>query len=122
LLILKYFKVIIISQSLNNSTDLNIILQQSNFFYILQVDRSPCGSGVTARIAQQYTRNLIKIGQSRTFEGPTGAKFQAKPEKEIKYGDYNAVVVEVSGNGYYSGTSTFTLEEDDEIGRGFLLN
>jgi trans-L-3-hydroxyproline dehydratase len=52
---------------------------------------------------------LIKIGQSRTFEGPTGAKFQAKPEKEIKYGDYNAVVVEVSGNGYYTGTSTFTF-------------
>ncbi|XP_063425578.1 trans-L-3-hydroxyproline dehydratase-like [Mytilus trossulus] len=87
-----------------------------------EVDRSPCGSGVTARIAQQFTRNLIKLGQTRTFEGPTSSRFTAKPVKEVTYGDYNAVIVEVSGNGYYTGTSKFTLEEDDTIGKGFLLN
>ncbi|XP_076099561.1 trans-L-3-hydroxyproline dehydratase-like [Mytilus galloprovincialis] len=86
------------------------------------LDRSPCGSGVTSRIAQQFGRGLIKLGQTRTFESITGATFKAKPVKSVKCGDYDAVIVEVTGNGYYTGTSTFTLEEDDIIGRGFLLS
>lgn len=86
------------------------------------MDRSPCGSGVTSRIAQQFGRGLIKLGQTRTFESITGATFKAKPVKSVKCGDYDAVIVEVTGNGYYTGTSTFTLEEDDIIGRGFLLS
>ena len=76
---------------------------------------------MTARIAQQFGRNLIGLGQTRTFESPTGSTFNAKPVREVKYGEYNAVVVEVSGHGYYTGKSTFTLEEGDDIGKGFLL-
>ena len=76
---------------------------------------------MTARIAQQFARNLIGLGQTRTFESPTGATFSAKLVREVKYGEYNAVVVEVSGHGYYTGKSTFTLEEGDDIGKGFLL-
>ena len=77
---------------------------------------------MTTRIAQQFGRNLIKLGQTRTFESPTGAKFNARPIREVKYGEYNAVVVEISGHGYYTGKSTFTLEEGDDIGKGFLLD
>ncbi|KAJ8308798.1 hypothetical protein KUTeg_013672 [Tegillarca granosa] len=87
-----------------------------------EVDRSPCGSGVTARIAQQYHRNLIQVNQTRTFRGPAGGIFQAKVVKQVQYGQHKSVIVEVSGNGYYTGTSTFTVEEDDKIGgAGFLL-
>lgn len=86
-----------------------------------QVDRSPCGSGVTSRIARMFNRGLLSLGQSRKFKSLTGAVFSAKPVKEVKYGPHDAVVVEVSGKGFYTGTSTFTLEADDEIGKGFLL-
>ncbi|WAR19686.1 T3HPD-like protein, partial [Mya arenaria] len=86
-----------------------------------EVDRSPCGSGVTARIAQQYFRSLIKLDQSREFRGPAGSKFKARAIKEVRYGPHDAVVVEVSGKGHYSGECTFTLEDDDHIGKGFLL-
>lgn len=88
----------------------------------MQVDRSPCGSGVTARIAQQYHRNLIQVDQTRKFRGPAGGIFQARVVKEVQYGQHKSVIVEVTGNGYYTGTSTFTVEEDDKIGSaGFLL-
>lgn len=86
-----------------------------------EVDRSPCGSGVTARIAQHVARGLIQINQVRTFVGPTGSKFVARAVRMEKYGPYDAVIVEVSGKGHYTGMSTFVLETDYVIGKGFLL-
>ncbi|XP_062596969.1 trans-L-3-hydroxyproline dehydratase-like [Saccostrea cucullata] len=85
------------------------------------VDRSPCGSGTSARIALQYYKNKIKLGQPRTFRGPSGEVFTAKVAKEVSCGNHKAVVTEVKGQGYFCGNSTFTLEESDAVGRGFLL-
>ncbi|CAG2205938.1 L3HYPDH [Mytilus edulis] len=86
------------------------------------VGRAPCGSGSSARIAQQYGRGLIKLDQTRVFESRTGGKYRATPVKAVSCGDFNAVVVEVSGNGHYIGTSSFSLEEGDKIGKGFLMS
>ncbi|MDD9878170.1 MAG: proline racemase family protein [Magnetovibrio sp.] len=86
-----------------------------------QVDRSPTGSGVTARIALQHRRGLIELGQERTFESVTGAQFTGKAVRETEVGDFKAVTVEVAGQAHYTGTSTFTLEDGDEIGAGFRL-
>ncbi|XP_060072069.1 trans-L-3-hydroxyproline dehydratase-like [Ylistrum balloti] len=84
-------------------------------------DRSPCGSGTTARMALLHQKGYVKLGQSRTFRGHIKSEFLAKAIQEVTYGGRKAVVVEVSGNGYYCGSSEFSLEEDDVIGRGFLL-
>ncbi|XP_032548147.1 trans-3-hydroxy-L-proline dehydratase isoform X2 [Chiroxiphia lanceolata] len=87
-----------------------------------QVDRSPTGSGVTARIALQYHKGLIQLNQTRTFRSSTtGSLFTGKAVKEAKFGDYNAVVVEVSGEAFYTGTATFTVEEEDPLKYGFLF-
>ncbi|XP_077180074.1 trans-3-hydroxy-L-proline dehydratase [Paroedura picta] len=87
-----------------------------------QVDRSPTGSGVTARIALQYHKGLIQLGQTRTFRSSTtGSLFTGKALEETKSGDHKAVIVEVSGESFYTGTSTFTLEENDPLKYGFLL-
>lgn len=42
--------------------------------------------------------------------------------KKLQYADYEAVVVEVSGRGHYTGTATFTMEQDDPLYKGFLLH
>ncbi|KAM6445181.1 trans-3-hydroxy-L-proline dehydratase [Rhynochetos jubatus] len=87
-----------------------------------QVDRSPTGSGVTARIALQYHKGLIQLNQTRTFRSSTtGSLFTGKAVKEAKYGDYNAVVVEISGEAFYTGTSTFIVEEQDLLKYGFCF-
>ncbi|XP_052106188.1 trans-L-3-hydroxyproline dehydratase-like [Mytilus californianus] len=86
------------------------------------VGRAPCGSGSSARIAQQFGRGLIKLDQTRIFKSRTGGRYKATSVKAVKCGDFDAVVVEVSGNGYYTGTSSFSLEENDEIGKGFLMS
>ncbi|NXW42860.1 T3HPD dehydratase, partial [Nyctiprogne leucopyga] len=87
-----------------------------------QVDRSPTGSGVTARIALQYHKGLIQLNQSRTFRSSTtGSLFTGKAVQATKFGDYNAVVVEVSGEAFYIGTATFTVEEEDPLKYGFCF-
>lgn len=90
-------------------------------FLSFQIDRSPCGSGTTARVAHQFFNGCLKIGDFRMYQGPTGSKFRATLVKQVKYKQYDAVVVEVAGKGHYSGSCTYTLEADDEIGKGFLL-
>ncbi|WP_216825534.1 proline racemase family protein [Kiloniella sp. EL199] len=86
-----------------------------------QVDRSPTGSGVTARIAVQIAKKQIEIGQTRQFKSVTKSLFDATAEELISYGPYQAVHVRVKGKANYTGESTFTIEDDDVIGRGFLL-
>ena len=86
-----------------------------------QVDRSPTGSGVTARMALAAARKEVKPGEACEFESVTGAIFSGKIASETKVGPYSAVTVEVAGRAYYSGTAEFTFEEDDPLGGGFLL-
>jgi trans-L-3-hydroxyproline dehydratase len=86
-----------------------------------QVDRSPTGSGVTARIAVQYRRGQIALGETRAFESVTGALFTGIALAETRVGSYPAVTVEVAGEAYYTGESRFFLEPGDTIGEGFLL-
>lgn len=86
-----------------------------------QVDRSPTGSGVTARIALQWARGEIALGQTRTFESVTGAAFTGTAVEESTVGNRRAVIVEVSGKAHYSGEARFTLEPDDPLVEGFLL-
>ncbi|XP_067895348.1 trans-L-3-hydroxyproline dehydratase isoform X2 [Heterodontus francisci] len=87
-----------------------------------QVDRSPCGSGVTARIALQYHKGSILLHQTRTFQsGATNSLFTGKAVEETKCGDFKAVIVEVSGQAHYTGTANFYVEDDDNLKDGFLL-
>ena len=86
-----------------------------------EVDRSPTGSGVTARIALQHARKQIALGQERKFESVTGAIFTGTALSETRTGRFAAVIVEVGGKAHYTGSAKFTLEAGDEIGRGFLL-
>jgi len=87
-----------------------------------QVDRSPTGSGVSARLVLQWTRGEIALNQARRFESLTGARFIGSVVEEARAGPYRAIVAEVSGDAYYYGAARFTLEPEDPLGEGFLLD
>lgn len=86
-----------------------------------QVDRSPTGSGVTARMAADHARGLIGPGVERLFHGPTGIPFAAEVVGDTKAGGIPAVQVRVSGHASFTGTATFTIDPEDELGLGFTL-
>lgn len=86
-----------------------------------EVDRSPTGSGVSARVAVAVARGTLGLGEQRRFESITGAVFSAKAVRTETAGRFEAVRVEVGGRAFYSGRSSFSIEPGDELGRGFLL-
>ena len=86
-----------------------------------QVDRSPTGSGVTARMALAHARGQLCPGQVRTFESVTGSTMTGRVVAERMVGDLPAVTVEVSGRAYYTGTASFVIEPDDPFRHGFLV-
>ncbi|MEP3276154.1 MAG: proline racemase family protein [Stappiaceae bacterium] len=86
-----------------------------------QIDRSPTGSGVSARLAVQHARGQIALHQVRRFKSATDAEFTGKIIEETECGKYLAVVTEISGRANYVGESTFWLDENDNLGKGFLL-
>ncbi|GLH71711.1 proline racemase [Geothrix limicola] len=86
-----------------------------------EVDRSPTGSGVTARMAARFQRGLVRAGQVCEIDSVTGARFTGEIRTEIACGSKPAVTVRVGGSAHYTGEARFWLEDGDEIGKGFLL-
>jgi proline racemase len=86
-----------------------------------EVDRSPTGSGVTARMAARVAHGTVALGQRCVFESVTGAMFEGEAVAATRCGDRPAVTVRVSGHAHYSGEARYWLDEGDTTGRGFLL-
>lgn len=86
-----------------------------------EVDRSPTGSGVTARLAAMHAKGEVGIGETRLFQSIVGSLFTGSVAGTTFCGPHEAVTARVGGRAFYSGKSEFMLEDDDTLGRGFLL-
>jgi proline racemase len=86
-----------------------------------EVDRSPTGSGVTARMAARVAQGIVPLGKGCLFESVTGAVFEGEAVATTRWGERPVVTVRVSGQAHYSGAARYWLEASDTIGRGFLL-
>lgn len=80
-----------------------------------QVDRSPTGSGVAARLALDFSRGRVQSGIKREFRGISGVGFTG----ELVNADDTGATVKVAGRGFYVGTSRFCVERDDPLADGF---
>lgn len=85
------------------------------------VDRSPCGTGTTAKAAALWSRGTLPVGGSFVHESVTGALFTATVLREVNVGDLDAVVVRIAGSAQVYGESTFVVDPDDPLVNGFLL-
>jgi trans-L-3-hydroxyproline dehydratase len=86
-----------------------------------QIDRSPTGSGVTARMAVDAARGLIVPGYRRGFAGATGVMFHGALLGEAALGPHRAWRVRVSGSASYSGTAAWSVDADDALRDGFAI-
>ena len=85
------------------------------------MDRSPTGTGVSARAAIHYARNEIKIREMLTIESIIGSTFNVSVIEEAKIGVINAVIPEVVGSANITGRNTFWVDSTDDITQGFML-
>jgi proline racemase len=86
-----------------------------------QIDRSPTGSGVTARMALDHAKGLVAVGRSRGFRGITGGGFSGRVIGPADFPAAGAVTVAVGGRSHLSGEGSFVIEADDPLGHGFSL-
>lgn len=82
-----------------------------------QIDRSPTGSGVTARMALDHARGLIAAGVERRFVSITGGVFTG----HVLGAAPGGVTVAVGGQAQRAGEGSFVIEPDDRLGYGFTL-
>ena len=86
-----------------------------------EVDRSPCGSGTSARLALLDAAGDLPRGAELRHLSIVGSIFTGRVVGELTVAGHEAVVTEVTGSAYRTGESTFTLDPDDPLGEGFLL-
>jgi proline racemase/trans-L-3-hydroxyproline dehydratase len=87
-----------------------------------EVDRSPCGSGTSARLAILHERGEIGIGETLRHRSIVDSVFDARViEAGPPVGGRPSVITEVEGAAFKTGEHTFTLDERDPLERGFLL-
>lgn len=86
-----------------------------------EVDRSPTGSGVTARLAAMAAKGEAQLGEARIFESVTGSQFTGQIASLTTFGPHQAITARVSGRAHYSGEAKFIVEDDDPLGGGFLV-
>jgi proline racemase len=86
-----------------------------------EVDRSPCGSGTSARLALLDRQGELARGATLMHESVIGTRFASRVVGEERVGDYPAVVTEIEGSAHLTGYHQFVLAADDPIGSGFLI-
>jgi proline racemase len=82
-----------------------------------EVDRSPCGSGTSARLALLHDEGRLATGEPLLHRSIVGTEFTGLVVEETDEG----VITEVEGSAHLTGRHEFVLEPDDELGEGFLL-
>lgn len=86
-----------------------------------QVDRSPCGTGTSAKLADLFAKGEMKVGDTFVYESIIGTKFKGEILKEAEVEGYKAIIPRVTGSAYVSGFNTFLVDPKDSLKDGFIL-
>lgn len=84
-------------------------------------DRSPCGTGTSARLAQLHHRGELRIGQEFINESFIGTRFTGRILRECTVGGRPAIVTSITGRAWLTGAAQYFLSDDDPFPQGFLL-
>lgn len=85
------------------------------------IDRSPCGTGTSARMAQWYSKGKLKKGDSFIHESFIGSKFTGTIEDETTVGGRKAIIPAVEGWAVITGFNTIMVDDDDPYAHGFQV-
>ena len=86
------------------------------------IDRSPCGTGTSARMAQWHAKGKLKKGEDFIHESFIGSKFTGRVEEEIELAGFKAIIPSVEGWAKVFGYNTIKIDaEDDPYAYGFQV-
>jgi proline racemase/trans-L-3-hydroxyproline dehydratase len=87
-----------------------------------QFDRSPCGTGTSARIAELYAKGRITLGQEIINESITGMTFRGAAVEETRIGGISGIKPRITGRAYITGSNRWLLDRNDPFEQGFLIS
>ena len=85
------------------------------------IDRSPCGTGTSARMAQLYARGLLSEKQDYVHESYIGSKFIGRIEEVTSVGNRAAIVPSIKGWAHVYGDNVITIDDSDPYAFGFQV-
>ncbi len=85
-------------------------------------DRSPCGTGTSARLALLHSQGRIGVGEEFIHESILGTVFRSRIVEEGRVDGYPAVIPEVTGSAYMTGAHQFFIDPRDPLKDGFLFS
>ncbi len=86
-----------------------------------ELDRSPTGTGISARAAIHYAKGELKVGERIRIESILGSTMDIEIRNSVKYGSRQAVIPEVYGNSWYTGQNEIWIDPEDPFANGFIL-
>lgn len=85
------------------------------------IDRSPCGTGTSARLAQLFARGVLNVGDTYTHESIIGSQFIGKVESATKVGHYEAIRPSIQGWARIFAQNAITVDDSDPYAFGFQV-
>jgi 4-hydroxyproline epimerase len=85
------------------------------------IDRSPCGTGTSARMAQLHAKGRLKEGDAFVHESIIGSLFKGRVEKEVSVGNKPAIIPSIGGWARQTGFNTIFIDDRDPFAHGFVV-
>ncbi|AZO03677.1 MULTISPECIES: 4-hydroxyproline epimerase [unclassified Mesorhizobium] len=85
------------------------------------IDRSPCGTGTSARMAQLHAKGKLKEGDSFVHESIIGSLFKGRVEKEVSVAGKPAIIPSIGGWARMTGLNTIFIDDRDPFAHGFIV-
>lgn len=85
------------------------------------IDRSPCGTGTSARMAQWAAKGKLNVGHEFIHESFIGSQFVGRVEAETTVGEYPAIIPSVQGWARLTGHNTIIIDDEDPYAHGFQV-
>jgi 4-hydroxyproline epimerase len=85
------------------------------------IDRSPCGTGTSARMAQWFAKGKLKQGDTFIHESIIGSVFKGKVEAITQVGSYDALIPSIEGSARITGYNKLILDPEDPYVKGFQV-
>lgn len=86
------------------------------------LDRSPCGTGTSAKMAVLHAKGQLALDEDFHHEGILGTIFTGRLVRETRVGDYRAVVPTISGRAWITGFAQYVVDPDDPFPDGFTVS
>lgn len=85
------------------------------------IDRSPCGTGTSARMAQLHAKGKLKAGDAFVHESIIGSLFKGKVEREVTVAGKPAIIPSIGGWARMTGLNTIFIDDRDPFAHGFVV-